>query len=353
MYQNTLVNIFFVAIFLCILFLVGLLIWPFLPAIIFGTIFAGIFYPSLDYIIQKFKISRRAAATLVCVLIILIIFLPTLYLVSELTQQAFTFYEYLKSSVSEKLIREVFFGEGWLATQIKKISELMKFELNFSAVKTTILEHLKNVTFTVFNTLSFWLNNLVSFLFQFFIMLLVIFSLFAEGPSIKDFILKLSPLPEEEEELIISKFNQMNYMTIVCNGLGGLIQGVLAGIGFWMAGIQSALLWSTIMVILAFIPLVGISIIFIPAGLYLLFTDKVISAVVLLVYCTLVALLVENWFKPKFVGNRLQINSILIFFSIMGGMSVFGMAGIFYGPLITIIFLTLVGLYHDKYAPKI
>ena len=151
----------------------------------------------------------------------------------------------------------------------------------------------------------------------------------------------------------MEKFNQMNFVTLVCNGLGGLIQGILAGIGFWFAGIKLIVLWTTIMIILAFIPLLGISIIYIPACIYLAVTGKTITSIALFIYCTLVALVTENWFKPLFIGKRIEISPLLVLFTIIGGMSVFGVGGIFYGPVIAILFLTMVELYHSFYSEDI
>jgi predicted PurR-regulated permease PerM len=103
------------------------------------------------------------------------------------------------------------------------------------------------------------------------------------------------------------------------------------------------------MSLLAFIPLVGISLVYIPASLYFILIGKVGTGISLFIYCTVVSLIVEKGFKPKFIGKRVGISSLLVLFYIIGGMSAFGMAGIFYGPLLCTIFLTSVALYHEKY----
>ena len=180
-------------------------------------------------------------------------------------------------------------------------------------------------------------------------MMIVIYGLLIKGDVLKKYVFELSPLPEEQEQTILTKFNQMNYVTLVCNGIGGVIQGVLGGIALYFAGIGSVILWTVLMIILAFIPLVGISIVTLPASLYLMLTGSVSSGVILLLFTTAVGLVVENWFKPKFIGERIQIDSTFVLLAIIGGMAVFGMAGIFYGPIIGILFLTHVELYHEHY----
>ncbi|EQC52080.1 PF01594 domain protein [Bacteriovorax sp. DB6_IX] len=190
-------------------------------------------------------------------------------------------------------------------------------------------------------------------IFQFFIMIVVTYSFFLKGDDLKEMLFKISPLPATDEQNILDKFNQMNFVTMVGNGVGGLIQGSFAGLVFWMAGLSSVFLWTTVMIILAFIPLVGISLITIPATIYLFVTGKTLTAIALIVSTNVVALIVENWFKPKFIGKSVQVDGILVFIYIIAGMSLFGMAGIFYGPLICIIFMTTIEIYLKNYLPEL
>ena len=338
--------------FLILILLIGYMIRPFISPIIFAGILAGIFYPLMEYIIKKTKFKRHWAASIVCFIIVLLILLPALYLIIELSHQAYTLYEESKSKFTQDTMNNMFFGDNYLAVALQEVFNKLDIDYNFKSFQSAIMDNAKKISLNVFEAFNGLISNIFAFLFNILIMMLVIFAILQEGPKLKKFMYDLSPLPSEDEELIVTKFNQMNYVTLVCNGLGGLLQGILAGLGFWITGISSSLLWSTFMVLLAFIPLVGISIVYIPASIYLLLTGKVIAGIILLIYCTLVALVVENWFKPMFMGKHIEINSILIFLSIIGGMSAFGMAGIFYGPLIIIIFLTFVQLYHSKYEPQ-
>ena len=151
-------------------------------------------------------------------------------------------------------------------------------------------------------------------------------------------------------DISFKKFNQMNYVTLVCNGLGGIIQG--AGILFWIAGIETVFLWTMIMSVLAFIPIIGMSFIFIPATIYLLIIGKWGWAIVIFVGCNVISLVVENVYKPKFIGKRLQIDSLLLLFGIIGGLSYFGALGIFYGPIIITMFLTFVQFGEERHLQK-
>nr|WP_305908474.1 AI-2E family transporter [Methylomarinum sp. Ch1-1]MDP4521310.1 AI-2E family transporter [Methylomarinum sp. Ch1-1] len=279
-------------------------------------------------------------------------FFPTLYLSFVLSKEAVTLYQNLVLPLSSESVKDFFMGNGHIAGGLKKLNTMLGVEVHVNNFINEILSQIRNVSALVIVTINNIVENIVSFLFNFMIMILVIYALLAEGIPLKRFMLKLSPLPDDQEELIIEKFNQMNFVTLVCNGVGGLIQGILAGIGFWLAGINLVVLWTTIMIILAFIPLLGISIVYIPACIYLASTGQVFSGVMLFIYCTVVAFVTENWFKPIFIGNRIQINSLFVLFTIIGGMTVFGLGGIFYGPIIAILFLTMVELYHKFYSSQ-
>ena len=343
-------NIVFILIYVFLLFLMGYLAWPFVTPIIFAGIIAGAFTPLMTSIQKRFKISHKWSAIIVCFIIIIAMILPSMYLVVQLSGEAIALYQYLKENFTEANITAFLFEGPFFPDMMKELFSLANMEYNVMTIQKIVMGAAKNLSSTLFDMMNQWISNIFSFLFQFLIMLLVIYEILLKGPAIKRFMLDLSPMRDEEEELVLEKFNQMNFVNLVGNGSGGLIQGILAGIGFWIAGFESIMLWTTAMVFLAFIPLVGISIIYVPACIYLFVIGNTVGSIVLLIYCTVISLAVENWFKPRFVGNRAQINPTLVFLSIIGGLSVFGIPGIFYGPLIVSIFLTFVNLYHKKYS---
>jgi predicted PurR-regulated permease PerM len=325
------------------------MLWPFLSSIIFAGILAGSFSPLMNVIDAKLR-KPKWSAIIVCLVIILALFLPSVFIVIKLSEEALSLYQSIKAQLTDDDLEKMMFGFKYFPEIVRDLFELANLQLNVSTIRDIILETSKEASTVVFNILNSWITNIFSFLLRFIIMIIVIYTLLVDGSKIKAFLFALSPLPNDEEELVIDRFNQINYVTLIGNGIGAIIQGLMAGMGLWMAGIESLTLWTTVMIIMAFIPLVGISIVYVPVCLYLLVSGNTLAAIILFIYCTIVALVVENWFKPKFVGNRTKINSTVIFLSIIGGMTVFGVPGIFYGPLIISIFLTFVDLYHKRYT---
>ncbi|MBQ49845.1 MAG: hypothetical protein CMP10_20860 [Zetaproteobacteria bacterium] len=349
--RNRIPNYAFFSLFLLLLLLLWLMAKPMIHAIIFGAIIGGSFYPLFNRTLKRTNWKKSQVSILMCLLITCLVFIPTIYLIFALSNETYQFYLNLKSELTVAN-EKYFFEESFFGSMLVEITDILEIDISFDMIKEKSIAVLQSFSTYVLKVLNSWVSNLLSFIFDFFIMILVIFALFTEGTGLKKYILELSPLPDSQEELMIQKFNQMNYVTLVCNGLGGLIQGIVAGIGFFIAGVPSTILWTVVMVLLAFIPIVGISLVYIPAAIYLAAKGQMNSGLILFIYCTMAAFFVENWFKPKFIGERIKINPLFILFCIIGGMSYFGMAGIFYGPIIGIIFLTVVELYHDHYAPN-
>lgn len=343
-------NVYFAAVLIFLIYLLWVMMQPFLGAIIFASIIAGCLYPLFLRLLKKTQLKRSVAAAILCVCVVVIVFLPTTWLLIELSREAVNLYRNLTSVINNESVNNFLFGQGYFAQSVQNTASLLGLDVSLDTFRKEVVGYIKGFSVFALKLINGIVGNILQFLFNFVAMILVIYAFLTEGAELKNFLMKLSPLPDDQEELIIQKFNQMNFVTLVCNGVGGLIQGVLAGIGLWVAGIDSIVLWTTVMTVLAFIPLLGISIVYIPVCIFLLITGQIAASLALFVYCTVVAFFTENWFKPLFIGNRIQINSLLVLFCIIGGMSVFGVGGIFYGPLIAILFLTTVDLYHEYYA---
>ena len=103
------------------------------------------------------------------------------------------------------------------------------------------------------------------------------------------------------------------------------------------------------MAFLAFLPIIGIGVVFIPAAIYLFFIDRIAAGIFFIVFYLVLSISVDNLLKPKLVGRRVKMHTLLVFFSIIGGLNLFGILGIIYGPLITTAFITLTDIYYASY----
>ena len=185
--------------------------------------------------------------------------------------------------------------------------------------------------------------------FHLFFMLLIIYYLLIDSQRLISFIQDLSPLPNDQDEKLFRKFNDMAGAILIGNGLCGLLQGVAGGIVFWIFGLKSAFLWGVIMGLLAFLPIIGVGVVFIPTAGYLILTGRIAVGIFFVVFYVILSGGVEYLLKPKLVGQRVKMHTLLVFLSIIGGLKLFGILGIIYGPLIITAFLTLTDIYYASY----
>lgn len=345
-------NITFFILFVFFLGLNFFLFYPYFHTLAFAAIISGTCYPAFHWLEEKLKWKRQWTSLLASIIVLLVIIIPLGYIILQVSREVVGLYGRMSGVLSEEAIQDFFFGDGVFAGIFKQGMDLLGIELTREQAIQLALEKLQVYSGIFLKQLNNWVGDTFLMIFHFFVMVFAVYGLFLYGADFKEYVFKLSPLPDDEEEKILSKFNQMNYVTMIGNGVGGVIQGGLAGIAMWALGIPSVFLWTTVMVILAFIPLVGISFVTFPTSIYLMISGEMGAGIFLLIFSVVVSFVVENWFKPKFIGQRVQVNGLLVFFYILAGMSTFGMAGIFYGPLLCIIFITLAELFSDNYMSK-
>lgn len=339
---------FFLTLFVVSIFLLGWLIWPFVSIIILAAVVTGVFSPVYRFVQVKDRINPPFASLLTCLLIFLVLFIPIVFFVGVLSKEAYDLYLMAKSAVISEQIRSLVESSRVLERANLLLANF-NLELTGEEFNRAVSELGKVVGLFLYEQVSSIATNTLKFLVNFFFMLLIIYFLLIDGNKLVSFIIDLSPLPKEEDEKLIQKFKDMAGAILIGNGIGGLIQGILGGIVFALFGLKSPFLWGVIMALLAFLPILGIGVVFVPASIYLFLNGKVASGVFFIVFYMILSGCIEYLFKPKVVGKRVKMHTLLVFLSIMGGLNLFGILGIIYGPLIVTGFLTLTDIYQSSY----
>ncbi len=339
---------FFIGLFLISVFLLGWLLWPFLSIIVLAAVVSGVFSPIYRFISIKDKITPPFSSFLTCIIIFLVLFIPIAFFVGILSKEAYDLYLTAKDAVLGDRLQSLIEGNEWIE-KIKGFLARFNIEISGEELNSIISESAKAVGFFLYVQARSIASNMFVFVINFFLMLLVIYFLLIDGSRLINFIFALSPLPKEENEAIVQKFKDMAGAILIGNGLGGLIQGVLGGAVFAFFGFESPFLWGVIMALLAFLPIFGIGAVFIPAAVYLFLTSKIGAGIFFIAFYVVLSGGIEYFFKPKLVGHRVKMHTLLVFFSIVGGLHLFGILGIIYGPLVVTGFLTLTDIYHANY----
>lgn len=293
------------------------------------------------------------ASTLLTSVIALAVGVPVLFLAISLSREAATAYELTSESVSVANLQRLLFGDGWFAEQLQTWSHHLGISFTASDLKDWIAGAAGTIATFVYSEMNQVLASVVSGAFHAFIILLVVFYLFIDGMRLKQWLYRLSPLPLAQEELIAQKFGAVGRAILLGNGSASVMQGVLAGFAMWLVGLPSAVMWGTIMSLLAFLPMVGITLVVVPATVYLVLVGQYAAAAFFFSFCGLEALIIDNVVKTRLIGSHIKMHDLLIFLSIIGGLAVFGLVGILYGPLLVVLFLTLCDLFEVDYKHRL
>ena len=337
---------FFLALFLVSAFFLGRLFWPFMSVIILAAVVTGIFKPVYNFLNRK--INSLLASLLTCALIFFILFIPTVFFVGILSKEAYALYLMGKGGAISDQIKPLLESSRVLE-RVNLVLSNLNMEITGEELNKAVSELGKFVGLFLFQQASSIASNVFKFFVYFFFMLLIIYYLLFDGDKLVAFIIDLSPLPKEQDEKLIQKFKDMAGAILIGNGFCGLIQGVAGGIVFFLFNFNSPFLWGVIMALLAFLPIIGIGVVLIPAAVYLFLKMRIASGIFLVVFYIILSGGIEYLLKPKLVGKRVKMHTLLVFFSIIGGLKMFGILGIIYGPLVATAFLTLTDIYYTSY----
>jgi predicted PurR-regulated permease PerM len=212
------------------------------------------------------------------------------------------------------------------------------------------------------STIKFTANFIASIpnlVIQAIVIIFTMYILFIKGEDFKRFLNDIIPLKENQKTKIYSNFKNIVNGVIYGQLLTSFIQGIVASIGFYIFGIKSPIIWGLITAIFSLIPFLGAASIWAPlAGIKLIISlinsniTGIWQSVGLIIYGMLIISLIDNFIKPKFIGDKAKLNSILTLVSILGGIKLFGIAGLFLGPIIIALFLGIIDLYIHEIKNK-
>jgi predicted PurR-regulated permease PerM len=341
---------YFLIIFLFTIFFVGKLLLPFLSILVLGFVLTGTFYPVYQFFAKK--IRPVLASLITCAIVFLVVFVPLVFLIGALSKEAYGLYLMGTSAATNQDLKELL-QNSHIMERIEGFLANYDIKLGAEHVNKGLSQLGRHVGLFLYEQVSAIASNVLKFVVNFALMLLVIFFLLIDGKKLIDFLIELSPLPEDQDRKLMGKFHEMASVVLVVNGVSGLIQGSLGGVVFAIFGLKSPLLWGSIMAILAFFPIVGIGVVLVPASVYLFLKGRIAAGIFFIIFYIAVSSVIEYVIKPKLVGNKVRIHTLLVFISVLGGLKVFGMLGIIYGPLVITAFLTLTDIYRSSYETYI
>ncbi|MGB9082855.1 MAG: AI-2E family transporter, partial [Desulfuromonadaceae bacterium] len=272
---------FFAFLYLISALVMGWVLWPFWHLLILAFLLAGIFRPIYKRLVGH--VSPWLASTLTCSLIVLIVFIPLCFCIITLSAEAMNVIQFGRDTdVLLKL--QHFLQTNTLMTRAEEI--ISGFGIPFEPPDMTkMISGLgKTAGMFIYNQVSAWAANIMSFVLQFSILIVVAYFLLIEMDALINFIRRLSPLPDEQNMLLMNKFTRIAGVILIGNGVYCILQGLLGGLFFAVLDVNTPVLWGVIMGILAFIPILGIGMVLLPAAIIFLVNGLIWKAIATVVF---------------------------------------------------------------------
>ena len=321
------------------------LLAPFLQSIFIAALFAALFSPLYGRLLGWTGDRRALSAALTLLTALMFVFVPAIFVLGAVVGQAVEIAESARPWVQQQLSTP-----GTLTGLL----ESLPFHERIEPFRETLLERLGQFA----GTASSWVVTLVqsitlgtvSALISGLIVLYTMFFLLMDGDRLLYYMLYYLPLNDEDETKLLSRFMSVTRATLKGTAVIGFLQGGLAGLALYVAGIPSALFWAVVMMFLSVVPGIGTALVWIPAVIYLIVDGSYVAAAGVVVFCAIVVGTVDNVLRPRLVGNDTQLHELLIFFSTLGGLLLFGFMGFVIGPIIAALFVTVWDLYGDEFS---
>lgn len=317
-------------------FFAFMMLKPFFNLLFLASILAVMFLPFHIFLTKKIK-NPGISAFLIVLVILMIVLVPLSFFIQAIIKEMIDFVN--QHNVGEIWANRQMFvdhlPQTWQQTGINLLNSSSE-KLNFWAK-----DFISNITGL--------LSNVAGFFFSCFLLLFSTFYILKDHKKIKTFFVDVFPLPTAHEELIISKVANSIKGVVQGSFLMAAIQGTAATIGFFFAGVPQPLFWGSVIVISAFVPMVGTSLVMIPAIIYLFFFKTFSSAIIMTLWYAIVNVTIDNVVGPRLIGSKTKIHPLLVLFSVIGGLQVFGPLGFLFGPIIMAILVALIESYRTGF----
>jgi predicted PurR-regulated permease PerM len=320
------------------------MIRDFLMALVMAGIFSGLAQPIYRKLTGLFGGRRRLASMTTLVLFGLLFLVPVSGLISIITAQALNVSQSVKPWIQHQISEPAAFSE--YLQRLPFYEELAPYQ---EQIWSKAGEIASNISIFLVNSLSAGAIGTANFIFMFFVFLYTSYFFLMDGKKLINRILLYLPLEESSENRLLDRFTSVTRAMLKGTALIGVAQGGLAGLAFAVVGIEAAVFWGTVMIVLSIIPVLGAALIWVPAAVILAIGGSYFKAAGLALFCALVVGSLDNVLRPRLVGRDTKMHDLMIFLGTLGGITLFGVIGIIIGPIIAALFVTIWDIYGEVF----
>jgi predicted PurR-regulated permease PerM len=346
MSDKTLTRYFFIALLLATTVLFFRMVQAFFVPVLLAAVFATLFHPLYEAFVRVFRGRRSIASFFCCVLLLLGLILPLYGVANMVAGEAVTFYH----AAQEKLAAMQASGQpdplDWVRS-LPLVRQLQLDRLSWRAGLQEIASQAGPMAATVINKTSRGTLQIIVLLFTTFF---TMFYFFRDGKKLLSRLRFLIPLDRAHKNAIAARFTSVARATVKGTLLIAIVQGTLSALTLWIFGVGSPFLWGVVATFCSIVPMVGPWLVLYPAAFLQMATGHLWQGVGVLAVTLLIIVNVDNVMRPRLVGQGAGMHDLMVFFSTLGGIGMFGAAGFIIGPMIAALFLSLLDIYSAEFV---
>jgi len=325
----------FYGILVALAYLVFLVFQPFLAPLAWAVVLVVVSYPIYARLARKW--GATLAATVSTVGVILILIVPALLVTGAFIHQGVGAVQEVQQQIQSGHFSWV--NDLWLRIQARFP------DANPGNLTTVIHRYADAGASYLGSRLGAVLRNTAVFLFHLTVMILAMFYLFRDGDSIVARLREVLPFEKTHRDRMIDETRELILASVTSSLVAAVAHGVLGGLAFGLTGIRAPIFWGVMMGFFSLIPVVGSALIWVPAAISLMVDGHIGMGIALMIFCSVIVGLVDNIIRPWMISGRAEMGGLVVFVSVLGGISVFGMLGVVLGPIVVAAGASMLDLY--------
>jgi predicted PurR-regulated permease PerM len=333
--QKRLGTALFYGILVVLAYLVFLVFEPFLAPLAWAVVLVVVSYPVYARLARKWGPTLAATASTVGVVLILIV--PALLVTGAFIHQGVEAVQEVQQQIQSGHFSWV--NDLWLRVQARFP------DANPGNLTTVIHRYADAGAAYLGSRLGAVLRNTAVFLFHLAVMILAMFYLFRDGDSIVARLREVLPFEKSHRDKMIDETRELIFASVTSSLVAAVAHGILGGLAFGLTGIRAPIFWGVMMGFFSLIPLVGSALIWVPAAISLMVDGHIGMGIALMIFCSVIVGLVDNIIRPWMISGRAEMGGLVVFISVLGGISVFGMLGVVLGPIVVAAGASMLDLY--------
>ncbi|RQG97802.1 AI-2E family transporter [Natrarchaeobius chitinivorans] len=320
-------------------FSVFVIVRPFLEYVLLALLLAYVLFPlhlQLRESVQRRLPSTRVAEIVSAVTLILasfvVLIIPILYILTAFLED----------------LRLISRGETDLQTALieRKLAEIAGVDVDIQETAGQLTEFLFSV---FFHDVSHLIELSLHVSLGVALVLFLVFYLLLDGPALVAWLTDASPLSPGVSATLVDQIDRTTWGAVVGHAFAAVVQALVAGLGLYLAGISNVVFWTIVMMVLAFLPLIGVFVIWAPAASYLFLIDETGSAIFLTLYGITVVSFIDYYVRPIVIDKRARLNPAVILVGVFGGVYTLGFVGLFVGPILIGIVVAILETFRQEY----